>query len=114
MHTNPTYETQPPSSMSRMSNAVTRARAIWRFEGRYRVLHLTWLAFFLSFVVWFNFAPFARTIGDQLGLSTNQLVVLGLCNVALTIPARVFIGMALDRFGPRRVYASICDGHRAA
>ncbi|WP_334144258.1 NarK family nitrate/nitrite MFS transporter [Rhabdothermincola sp.] len=90
-----------------MSDAIARARGIWRFEGRYRVLHLTWLAFFLSFVVWFNFAPFARTIGEQLGLSTSQLVVLGLCNVALTIPARVFIGMALDRFGPRRVYASV-------
>lgn len=33
--------------------------------------------------------------------------MLALCNVALTVPARVLIGMALDRWGPRRVYASI-------
>lgn len=92
---------------SRLRDAVLRIRAIWRFEGRYRVLHLTWVAFFLSFVVWFNFAPFAKTIGDQLELTTSQLVVLGLGNVALTIPARIFIGMALDRFGPRRVYTAI-------
>jgi NNP family nitrate/nitrite transporter-like MFS transporter len=27
--------------------------------------------------------------------------------VALTVPSRIFIGMALDRFGPRRTYAAI-------
>jgi NNP family nitrate/nitrite transporter-like MFS transporter len=57
--------------------------------------------------VWFGFAPFATTIGDELGLGKAELLTLGLCNVALTVPARVFVGMALDRFGPRRVYASI-------
>jgi MFS transporter, NNP family, nitrate/nitrite transporter len=102
----------PPSreegtTTSKFSSAAARARGIWRFEGKYRVLHLTWLAFFLSFVVWFNFAPFANTIGDQLGLTTEQKVTLGLCNVALTVPARIFIGMALDRWGPRRVYSGI-------
>ena len=69
------------------------------------MLHLTWFAFFLSFVVWFNFAPFSETIGEQLGLGKGELVTLGLCNVALTVPARIFIGMALDRFGPRRTYS---------
>src|SRR5690606_2828271 len=28
-----------------------------------------------------------------------------ICNVALTIPARILVGMALDRFGPRRVFS---------
>lgn len=92
---------------------VARARigerlgGIWSFQGRYRTLHLTWFAFFLSFVVWFNMAPFAVTIGEELGLSTAQLGVLALCNVAMTVPARIVVGMALDRFGPRRVYAAI-------
>ncbi|WP_108664873.1 NarK family nitrate/nitrite MFS transporter [Euzebya rosea] len=91
------------------SSVPTRARlaALLSFSGRYRVLHLTWFAFFLSFVVWFNFAPFSATIGEELGLSREQLITIGLCNVALTVPARVLIGMALDRWGPRRVYASI-------
>lgn len=84
-----------------------RVRSIWSLQGRYRILHLTWFAFFLSFVVWFNFAPFANTIGDQLGLTAGQKKTIGLCNVALTVPARVFIGMALDRWGPRRVYGTI-------
>jgi MFS transporter, NNP family, nitrate/nitrite transporter len=87
--------------------ATARVRALLQFSGRHRVLHLTWLAFFLSFVVWFNFAPFASTIGEAFDLSSEQLTVLALCNVALTVPARVLVGMALDRWGPRRVYAAI-------
>jgi len=82
-------------------------KGLWSFRGKYRVLHLTWFAFFLSFVVWFNFAPFANTIAAELGLSSDQKKTIGLCNVALTVPARIFIGMALDRWGPRRVYATI-------
>ncbi|WP_211262688.1 NarK family nitrate/nitrite MFS transporter [Nitriliruptor alkaliphilus] len=78
-----------------------------RFTGRHRVLHLTWFAFFLTFVVWFAFAPLAGTIGAELGLSPQQLTVVALCNVALTVPARILVGMALDRWGPRRVYSAI-------
>lgn len=90
-----------------MPDAVTRVKRIWRWEGRYRTLHLTWFAFFCSFVVWFNFAPFATTIGDDLGLSKVELGTLALCNVALTVPARIVIGMVLDRFGPRKVFSAI-------
>lgn len=84
-----------------------RVAELWSFRGRYRVLHLSWFAFFLTFVVWFNLAPFATTIGASLGLSRDQLAVLALCNVALTVPARVLIGMAVDRWGPRRVFAGL-------
>ncbi|MDC0834887.1 MFS transporter [Leptolyngbya valderiana BDU 20041] len=75
------------------------------FRGRYRILHLTWFAFFLSFVVWFNFAPLATTIQEDLGLETGQIRTLAICNVALTVPARILIGMLLDRFGPRITYS---------
>lgn len=78
---------------------------ILSFQGRNRVLHLTWFAFFLTFVVWFNFAPLATTIKDDLGLSTDQIKTLGICNVALTVPARILIGMLLDRFGPRITFS---------
>ncbi|MFP5322902.1 MAG: NarK family nitrate/nitrite MFS transporter [Acidimicrobiia bacterium] len=84
-----------------------RLRDLASFEGKHRILHLTWFAFFLSFVVWFNFAPFANTIAEQLGLTEAQKKTIGLCNVALTVPARIFIGMALDRWGPRRVFSAI-------
>ncbi|HIG39189.1 MAG: NarK family nitrate/nitrite MFS transporter [bacterium] len=70
-----------------------------------RTLHLTWIAFFITFVVWFNHAPLMQAIALSLGLSTAQIKVLLTLNVALTIPARVIIGMLTDRFGPRMVYS---------
>jgi NNP family nitrate/nitrite transporter-like MFS transporter len=80
---------------------------IWSFTGRYRILHLTWFAFFLTFVVWFNFAPFATAVKADLGLTEAQLRTLALCNVALTVPARIIVGMVLDRFGPRITYSCL-------
>ena len=74
-------------------------------QGRYRILHLTWFAFFLTFVVWFNFPPFATTIREDFGLDQTQVVTIALCNVALTVPARIIIGMLLDKFGPRLTYS---------
>jgi NNP family nitrate/nitrite transporter-like MFS transporter len=80
---------------------------MWQLRGRYKILHLTWLAFFLTFVCWFNFAPFATTIGKELSLTPDQIKTLAICNLALTIPARIIIGMLLDRFGPRKTFSFI-------
>ncbi len=80
---------------------------LWSFRGRYRILHLTWLAFFLTFVCWFNFAPFATTIQRDLALTSEQIKTLAICNIVLTIPARIIIGMLLDRFGPRITFSAI-------
>jgi len=85
-------------------------RSILAWRGRTRALHLSWIAFFCTFIVWFDFAPFASTIGHQLHLSAAQLAAIGLCNLGLTVPARMLIGVALDRFGPRRVFPCILIG----
>lgn len=74
-------------------------------QGKYRILHLTWFAFFLTFVVWFNFPPLATTIKTEFGLTAAQVGTIGLCNVALTVPARIIIGMLLDKYGPRLTYS---------
>ncbi|MET0911347.1 MAG: MFS transporter, partial [Ilumatobacteraceae bacterium] len=105
--TNTSVIPPPPDHGAATATARARVTALWSFTGKYRILHLTWMAFFLSFVVWFNYAPFANTIAEQLGLTEAEEKTIALCNVALTIPARIFIGMALDRWGPRRVYAAI-------
>jgi MFS transporter, NNP family, nitrate/nitrite transporter len=76
-------------------------------QGKYKTLHITWIAFFLTFVCWFNFAPFATTIGKELSLTPDQIKTLAICNLALTIPARIIIGMILDRFGPRITFSCI-------
>lgn len=75
------------------------------FSGKSRALHLTWLAFFLSFVVWFNHAPLLVAIQESFGLTAQQVKALLIINVALTIPARIIIGMLVDRYGPRLVYS---------
>lgn len=86
--------------------------SIFSFSGKMKVLHLSWIAFFITFMVWFNMAPLISVIGDSLGLTTSELKTLMLLNVALTIPARVIIGMLTDKYGPRLVYAlllAICS-----
>lgn len=78
---------------------------MWSLRGRYKILHLTWFAFFLSFVVWFNLAPLATQVAADLNLEVSQIRTLAICNVALTVPARIIIGMLLDKYGPRITYS---------
>lgn len=75
------------------------------FSGKMKILHLSWIAFFLTFVVWFNHAPLLEAIASSLGLSKAEVKTLLILNVALTIPARVIIGMLTDKYGPRLSYA---------
>ena len=76
-----------------------------RPAGRWKMLNLAWISFFLTFVVWYNLGAFKTTIARALHLSDEQAQVLLLCNLALTIPARIAIGMLVDRFGPRRTFS---------
>ncbi len=71
------------------------------------ILHLTWMAFFLTFLTWFNMAPFNTTLQNYLSISSNQIKILMICNVALTIPARIVIGSLVDHYGPKNVFISI-------
>ncbi|MDZ4877329.1 MAG: Nitrate/nitrite transporter NrtP [Chroococcidiopsis cubana SAG 39.79] len=82
-------------------------QALFSFRDRYRILHLNWFASFISFVVWFSVAPFATTIQRELYLSLPQLKVLAICNLALTIPARILIGIVFDRYGPRLTFSAL-------
>lgn len=75
------------------------------FKDNIRILHLTWFAFFLSFFVWFNHAPLMGALREALNLTDQQVKALLILNVALTIPARIIIGMLVDHFGPRRMYS---------
>ncbi|MDM7951462.1 MFS transporter [Hydrogenophaga sp.] len=80
---------------------------LFRFKNReIKALHLTWIAFFICFYVWFNMAPLASSILRSADwLTKDDLRLFAIANVALTIPARILVGMALDRFGPRRVFS---------
>jgi NNP family nitrate/nitrite transporter-like MFS transporter len=78
------------------------------FSGQQKsVLHLTWVAFFLTFVAWFNMAPFHTAMMKFAGLSWDQIHVLMIANVALTIPARILIGALVDSYGPKKVFSGL-------
>ncbi|MDH5393804.1 MAG: NarK family nitrate/nitrite MFS transporter [Gammaproteobacteria bacterium] len=80
---------------------------LFSFSGKMKILHLSWIAFFISFFVWFNHAPLLGMMRESMGLTDQQIKTLLILNVALTIPARIIIGMLVDAFGPRRIYSML-------
>jgi len=83
----------------------TPALNFFSFSGRMKILHSTWIAFFISFFVWFSHAPLMLVIAETLGLSQSEIKTILILNVALTIPARIVIGILVDKFGPKRTYS---------
>jgi MFS transporter, NNP family, nitrate/nitrite transporter len=88
-----------------MGSGNTPGLSVFSFSGKTKILHLTWLAFFVTFLVWFNHAPLLSLIQESLNLTDQQVKTLLILNVALTIPARIVIGMLVDSFGPRKTYS---------
>ena len=83
----------------------TQKLKLLSFSGNARILHLSWMAFFISFVVWFNHAPLLISIQESLGLTNQQIKTILILNVALTIPARIIVGMLVDKYGPKIMYS---------
>lgn len=90
-------------------------------EPRIRVLHFTWLAFFITFLIWFAHVSLMPFIKAELHLTDTQVKAFLILNVALTIPARILIGILVDRYGPRLSYSlllatcgALCIGFAAA
>ncbi|WP_299596122.1 NarK family nitrate/nitrite MFS transporter [uncultured Microbulbifer sp.] len=78
---------------------------LFSFSGNVKILHMTWLAFFLCFFAWFSHAPLLMAIASSLALTPDQVKTLLILNVALTIPARMIIGMLTDKYGPRLTFS---------
>jgi MFS transporter, NNP family, nitrate/nitrite transporter len=77
-------------------------------QERVRMLHYTWIAFFLTFFVWFNMAPLKSAMTESFDFLTGgNFKALLLCNVALTIPSRIIIGALVDKYGPRVVFSGL-------
>ncbi|MGQ0674374.1 MAG: MFS transporter [Hyphomicrobium sp.] len=90
-----------------MTTTTPQSLSLFSREPRIKVLHLTWVAFFVSFMVWFNHAPLMAAIRKSLSLSDQEVSALLILNVALTIPARIVVGMLVDRIGPRMMYSAL-------
>ncbi|MBK9185878.1 MAG: MFS transporter [Moraxellaceae bacterium] len=74
-------------------------------EPRIRTLHYTWFAFFITFLIWFAHAPLMPILKTYFDLSPEQVKAILMLNVAITIPARIVIGVLVDKFGPRKSYS---------
>src|SRR5690606_21951665 len=95
------------SNFKRVFMSATSLK-LWDFsQANIRTLHLTWVAFFITFVMWFSHAPLKPLIMESFALSIDQWKALLILNVALTIPARIVIGMLVDKFGPRYVFSGL-------
>jgi NNP family nitrate/nitrite transporter-like MFS transporter len=80
---------------------------IFSFKGKYKILHMTWVAFFMTFLVWLGLGPLMPFIQESLQLTNQQAKVLLLLNVGMTIPARIVVGMLVDKYGPKILFSSI-------
>ena len=77
-------------------------------QERIRVLHFTWIAFFLTFVVWFNMSGIIPILIEEFeGLTKSNIKALLVMNVALTIPARIVVGNLIDKYGPRIIFSGL-------
>ena len=48
-----------------------------------RTLHISWLAFFITFMVWFSHAPLMVFIKEAFDLSSDQVKALLILNVGI-------------------------------
>jgi len=76
-------------------------------ESNIRTLHLTWFAFFITFILWFSHAPLVTVLKEEFSMTDAQWKALLILNVALTIPARVVVGILVDKLGPRKTFSTL-------
>jgi NNP family nitrate/nitrite transporter-like MFS transporter len=96
------------SSADRPSTTETPPKLLDFKQESIRTLHYTWIAFFMTFYVWFNLAPLATTMLNDVGwLTKEHMKILAIANVALTIPARIIVGALIDRYGARIVFSAL-------
>ena len=57
--------------------------------------------------MWFGMAPFKDSVMTAFDLTGQQWKTLLILNIALTIPARIVIGMLVDKFGPKIMYSGL-------
>jgi MFS transporter, NNP family, nitrate/nitrite transporter len=86
---------------------ATRIRLLDFCSVPMRAFHLSWVAFFLSFVAWFGIAPLMAVVRDDLKLTKAQIGNTVIASVSITIGARLLTGWLCDRFGPRRTYSAL-------
>ncbi|VAW99912.1 Nitrate/nitrite transporter [hydrothermal vent metagenome] len=89
-----------------MSQQIQKLK-ILSFSGESKILHMSWIAFFLTFFMWFNHAPLKDPIMASMDMQLSDWKTLLLLNVALTIPARIIVGILVDKYGPKLIFTGL-------
>lgn len=84
---------------------------LWSFARPHmRAFHISWLAFFLTFLATFAPAALLPVLRDDLDLTNTDIGTAGIASVCGAIGARVVMGTLVDLFGPRYAAASALLG----
>ncbi len=97
----PTRPTEPPMQVQ---NKATRISLFSLKTPQMRAFHMSWFAFFLCFFAWFGIAPLMAIVRDEFKLTQAQVGNTIIASVAITVLARLIIGVLCDRVGPRISY----------
>ncbi|MFT5289036.1 MAG: NNP family nitrate/nitrite transporter-like MFS transporter [Planctomycetota bacterium] len=87
-----------------IENKATRIELFNLKTPQMRAFHMSWFSFFLCFFAWFGIAPLMAIVRDELSLTQAQIGNTIIASVAITIVARLVIGVLCDRVGPRISY----------
>ncbi|CAE6334473.1 unnamed protein product [Rhizoctonia solani] len=82
---------------------------IFNLNNRYSVsFHLSWLGFLVAFLSWFAFPPLIpEAIKSDLKLTNAQVANSNIIALLATLLVRIVVGPLVDRYGPRKVMASL-------
>jgi Major Facilitator Superfamily len=71
-----------------------------------RAFHISWIAFFVSFFVWFSISPLLGEIAATLQLTHEQIWTSSCLAVASSAITRIVVGPLNDMFGARYIMAA--------
>lgn len=87
-----------------VTGKATRIRLFDFKSPQMRAFHMSWFAFFLCFFAWFGIAPLMKVVREEMSLTKEQIGWCIIGSVAITVLARLAIGVLCDRIGPRLAY----------
>jgi NNP family nitrate/nitrite transporter-like MFS transporter len=90
--------------MMQETGKATRINLFDLRSPQMRAFHMSWFAFFLCFFAWFGIAPLMKVVRDEMHLTKDQVGWCIIGSVAITVAARMLVGLVCDRVGPRLTY----------
>jgi len=72
-----------------------------------RAFHMSWICFFLAFMIWFAIAPLLEEVRDSLNISKSEVWISNITSVAGTALMRFILGPLCDKYGARILMGTV-------